>query len=167
MLTYERASELLRYEPETGKLYWKCRRQKIRIGSEAGSLSSVGRNTYRRIMIDGRLYLTHRIAWLIYYGGWPENQIDHCDGDGLNNRIENLRNVTQGENQKNQRMPRNNTSGFTGVFWHKQKEKWQSQIKINGKRKYLGRFDDIYEAASAYRKMADANGYTERHGGAV
>jgi len=168
MLSYERANELLRYDPETGKLYWKVRLAKrIRIGDEAGDLLLRPTNTYRRVKIDGVLYMSHRLAWLLHYSVWPEDQIDHKDGNGLNNRIENLRVVTNQENQKNRRMQRSNTSGVTGVCWDKARGKWRAQIHIDGKKKHLGYFADIDEAAEAYRKAADEIGFTERHGVSV
>lgn len=168
MLTHKKVSELLRYDPETGKIFWKVGvGRKIKAGVEAGTLMRRDCNTYRRIMIDGKLYRTHRIAWLLHFGVWPDNQIDHRDGDGLNNRIENMRDATNQENRKNQRMYRNNTSGVTGVTWDKLKGKWRSAIYVSGKRKCLGYFDDKEKAAIAYRKTADKLGYTERHGLAV
>ena len=163
-LTYERASELLRYDPETGKIYWKISRGGwIKEGVEAGTLRRDHRNTYRHIQIDGAKYLAHRLAWLLHFGVWPTNQIDHMDGDGLNNRPKNMRDVAHQENLKNQRMQRNNISGVTGVSWHKRDGKWRATININGKRKGLGYFDDIDEAAKAYRDAAETNGYSERH----
>lgn len=161
-LTFERASELLRYDEETGKIFWRVTRGGwIKDGAEAGSQ---WRNTYRQIKIDGRLYKAHRVAWLLHYGVWPKNQIDHIDGDGLNNRPENMRDVTQRENTRNARMRSDNTSSVTGVYWYKPYGTWKAQININGKRKHLGYFTDFGEAAAAYRKAAEANGFTERHG---
>jgi len=167
MLSYERANELLRYDPDTGKLYWQVRTtHRIRIGDEAGTLVRDTTNTYRQVRIDRRTYLTHRIAWLLHYKVWPDGEIDHKDGDGLNNRIENLRDVPHHENMRNMRMPRSNTSGVTGVYWDKWCGKWKAQIMTDGrKNKNLGRFDSIDEAAEAYRKAADEIGFTERHGG--
>ena len=168
MLTFERAAELFRYDKDTGKIYWRSRPSKhasITIGTEAGTLKRDHTNIYRRVKIAGQFYLTHRIAWLIHYGVWPDGELDHKDGDGLNNRIENLRDVSRQENLKNQRMYRSNKSGITGVDWHKARGKWRAKIGINGKQKTLGRFDSIDEAAEAYRKAADEIGFTERHGG--
>jgi len=165
MLTYERVNELLRYDTETGKLYWKVRpAQHVHIGDEAGGLLPQTTNTYRRVRIDGWKYYTHRIVWLLNYKVWPDGDIDHIDGNGLNNRIENLRDVPSQENQKNMRMYRTNKSGVTGVYWNKATGKWQVMIGVNGKQKHLGYFTDFDEAASAYRKAADALGFTKRHG---
>ena len=165
VLTYERVSELLHYDEETGKIYWKVRPSKnVHIGDEAGSLKRSGRNTYRYIQIDRKKYLAHRIAWLLYYENWPQNQIDHLDGNGLNNTPENMREATNQDNAKNQRMRNNNSSGVTGVCWKKARGKWHAQINIDGKRKSLGYFADFDEAAETYRKAADALGFSDRHG---
>jgi hypothetical protein len=74
---------------------------------------------------------------------------DHVDGDGLNNRRLNLRNVTHRVNMQNRHHQR--ASKYPGVSWNKQCEKWRAQIKIFGKTEYLGLFSDESEAAAAYR----------------
>ena len=166
-LTFKRASELLRYEPESGKLFWRIdvgRHGRIKAGTEAGCVHKYRRNTYRRIWIDGTKYRAHRIAYLLYYGKWPEGEIDHRNGDGLNNRPRNLLDVIRQENNRNKRKYSNNRSGFTGVAWDKRAGKWKVHIKIDGKQKHLGYFADCNEAAAAYRKAADEFGFRERHG---
>lgn len=80
--------------------------------------------------------------------------IDHIDGDPLNNRKSNLRFCTNAENTKNQRKKKNNTSGFKGVSWDKEKKKWAAQITVNQKKIWLGTFEDKVEAAKAYNKAA-------------
>ena len=81
-------------------------------------------------------------------------EVDHIDGDGLNNQKSNLRIVTHQQNRWNYKKPRNNTSGYKGVHWHIQHKKWQAKIKVNVKRIYLGYFDDIKLAALAYNQAA-------------
>lgn len=77
--------------------------------------------------------------------------IDHINGDGLNNRRANLRSVSNAVNAQNQRKPKsNNKNGFLGVSWHKQSGKWEAKIGTDGKRKYLGLFDDPSIAHEAY-----------------
>ena len=152
MITFEEANELLRYDPETGKLYWKVSRgSKAKAGSEAGYIDATG---YRRVTVNRKLYLTHRIAWLLTHGTWPENQIDHIDGDGNNNRLSNLRDVEQTHNQRNAKKRKDNTSGILGVGWHKCSKKWIARIVVDGKRVHLGIFDDIFHAI-AVRKQAE------------
>lgn len=80
--------------------------------------------------------------------------VDHRDGDGLNNRRSNLRAATHAENQRNQRLAKNNTSGFKGVTWHKARAKWQAQIVLNGRNHFLGYFRCQTAAAVAYAKAS-------------
>ncbi len=81
-------------------------------------------------------------------------QIDHIDGNGLNNQKLNLRIATASQNQINRGKQKNNTSGFKGVFGRKDKNKWRAQIKFHGKTKHLGYADDKIEAARIYNKAA-------------
>jgi len=168
-LTYERANESLRYDAETGKLYWRVNRGgRAKYGDEAGCVlfSTRSRTPYRVIRVYGGRYLAHRIAWLLHYGVWPKQGIDHIDGDGLNNRIGNLRDVPASINHRNARKPRNNTSGVTGVSWHKQAGKWQAQVGVDGKIKSLGLYTEISDAEAVVQKFRARHGFTERHGDA-
>ena len=81
----------------------------------------------------------------------PDNlQVDHINGNGLDNRKSNLRLVTHTQNMLNQRKAKDNTSGYKGVHWNKTRGRWQATIQANGKAKYLGLFDDPAEAHEAY-----------------
>ena len=85
------------------------------------------------------------------YGEMPKQNIDHINGIRDDNRIENLRDVSQKINLQNKRNPNaNSTSKFLGVCWHKSRNKWQSQIAVNGKDKYLGLFETAELAHEAY-----------------
>ena len=123
-----------------------------KIGAIAGCLQNKG---YVHISIKGKLYLAHRLAWLYTQGQWPEDQIDHVNGIRNDNRVSNLREATQSQNQANTGSQTNSKSGVKGVSWHKAKGKWQAQISINSKLKYLGYFTDINEAAQAYHIAAE------------
>lgn len=79
---------------------------------------------------------------------------DHIDGDRLNNQRVNLRRVTRGQNALNGGVPRNNSSGFRGVSWHKSSKTWQAYITVAGRRLYLGQFAGIKDAARAYDRAA-------------
>ena len=147
MITQSRLKELLHYDPETGVFTWAVRRNGIRNGGVAGGLDAKG---YRKIGVDGRLYLAHRLAWLYVHGVWPQAQMDHRNGVHDDNRISNLREATNAQNSQNRALHANNTSGFPGVTWFWQRRKWMSQITFDGKRKGLGYFDDPEEAHEAY-----------------
>jgi len=160
-LTKQRADELLDYDPDSGIFTWRVSRGRARAGSPAGCIES---NGYLRIQIDARQYSAHRIAWLMTHGEFPPDEIDHIDGDRLNNRISNLRAVTRLENLRNQARQKNNTSGVTGVVWRKDRAKWQSSIKVNWRRKHLGYFDSFDDAVAA-RTLAEAiHGFHPNHG---
>jgi hypothetical protein len=83
-------------------------------------------------------------------GSWPKEQIDHINGDPLDNRWSNLREATQSQNNWNTRLSRNNTSGYKGVSWHKGERKWDATIMAYGKSHFLGRFKTKEEARDAY-----------------
>jgi len=138
-VTYSRLRHLLSYCPETGLWMWIAARPGVAVGSEAGTFNKVDR--YRRIMIDGRLYLAHVLAWFYMTGKWPVHEIDHRDADRCNGRWKNLREATHAQNQWNSTKRRDNTSGFKGVHWHSQHKKWQARLAIKGKRESLGLFD--------------------------
>lgn len=158
MVDQKRLKEVLSYHAETGEFTWLGRRQgTARDGSLAGKVAHMGGcgNLYRRIKIDQREYLAHRLAWLWCYGEFPDGWLDHIDGDGLNNRITNLRRATCAENARNRRRPRTNSSGLKGAVWHKKAGRWQAQLKLEGKAKYLGLFDTAEEAHAAYLSAAN------------
>jgi hypothetical protein len=154
-LTQERLKSLFNYNPETGEFTRLVSQRSNLVGKIAGYPNRVGSEKfYIRIRIDGRLYLAHRLVWLYTYGAWPENDIDHVDQDSLNNRLSNLRDVTNTENSKNQKIPKHNSSGVMGVHFHNKAQKWLAQIAVNGKRIYLGLFELKDDAITA-RKNAD------------
>ena len=164
MLTLERARECLRYEPIEGKLYWKISRGSARVGKEAGCIRQQSIWKYRGVKIDGEIYLAHRLIWFLTFGTWPKEEIDHWNGNGLDNRLSNLREVTRQENQHNRRMSARNTSGVTGVYRDKRRQKWCAQIKIAGKHIHLGYFNNLQDAAAAREKANIKYGFTARHG---
>lgn len=103
------------------------------------------------VYVNGGMNTTlHRIIT----GAKPGQFVDHINGDGLDNRTENLRVVTAGQNRANSRKDRDNKSGFKGVTWVKSSRKWMAQIVVNGERHYLGVFTHKERAAKAYDRAA-------------
>lgn len=138
---------IIRYDESTGLFTWIKGRQRVASGSAAGCITG---NGYCSITIFGRRYYAHRVAWLWFYGRWPNGQIDHIDGNRSNNSIKNLRECSQKENAQN-RIGVNKTSSHIGVSWDDENKKWRAQIRVDGiGKKYLGLFDDEVDAANAY-----------------
>lgn len=146
MLTHKRLKELLHYDPATGIFRWKVSIGTAKAGDIAGTKQS---NGYIRIMIEGKNYLGHRLAWLYVHGYFPEHDIDHINRIKDDNCIENLREVGRQCNARNCGNPKDNTSGVKGIYWHKQHNKWQARIAVNGKKKNLGLYIDFADAVCA------------------
>lgn len=151
-LTQERIRELLFYEEETGKFFYKIPKGRMLAGDPAGASR---KNGYVIIIIDGKSRQAHRLAWLYVYGKWPDGVIDHINGNPGDNRIVNLRDVSQSENQQNRHSidPRNRV-GCMGVTWDSEKQRWRSRIILKGKYISLGRHKTAEEAIAA-RKAAE------------
>lgn len=142
----------LSYDSATGVFRWVDSDRPDRNGKVAGFVRGT-RTKYLYICIGQRKYRVHRLAWFIHYGEWPR-MIDHINGDPMDNRIDNLRSVTNAQNQQNSKLPRNNTSGFKGVTLSKIDWKWHAKINVDSKKIFIGRFDDPLHAAHAYNKAA-------------
>jgi hypothetical protein len=147
------------YDPSTGKLTW-AQGTKF-AGNEAGHRTKRGHITINR---KGKPHQAHRIAWLLYYGSWPVNGIDHIDGDPSNNKISNLRDVGQDLNNKNKCIRMDSSSGVTGVAWCTATNKWRAYISVHGKTRRLGQ-SASFERAVQLRKAAERKyGYHPNHG---
>ena len=139
------------FEYKNGNLYYKVDLSyKMKTGKKAGSIGSDGR--YYNIGINKKVYRLHRIIFLYHYGYLPL-QIDHIDGNGLNNTIENLRPATRSQNACNAKKSSANSSGVKGVRWHKKDKKWIAYIKLNRKTYFGGYFDSIEKAAQKVKQM--------------
>ena len=172
--------KLLRYDPQTGKLFWKKRTLDIFSDSNQPAISKcnawnaryAGKEAftanhshgYKHGKIYRRFYKAHRVVWAIVHKDWPKFDIDHINGNKIDNRIENLRDVTATQNAQNVGMRSNNTSGYNGVYWYARYSKWRAQINIDGNRKYLGYFVEFDEAIAARKAAELGQGYTKRHG---
>lgn len=181
-ITKARACEYFNYEPETGLFIVKERpkeefdkagyaRHLKRIGRVSGGKKAGG---YVSLVIDGKYYAAHRIAWLIVYDEWvpyPEYEIDHKNGNRSDNRISNLRKVTKSENQRNSAQRVNNTSGVHGVNWKPKYNsiegdgRWVARIWNGPRHVYLGSFKSLHEAAIARKAAERALGFTRTNEG--
>ena len=146
-LTAARVRELLSYEPETGVFRWVAHRCNLVEQQVAGHVTKYG---YRLIGVDLKTNMAHRLAWLYVSGSWPDDEVDHINGDRDDNRIANLREASRSENQQNLARRANNTSGFPGVCWSNQASKWQAGIKVHGRLIGLGQFASAAAAGAAY-----------------
>lgn len=158
----------LRYEPETGKLFWRERDDVPKevntrwAGKEA--FTCVMGAGYKKGRINKTPFYAHRVIMAMVNGEWPPEEVDHISGDKTDNRLSNLRLVTKAENQRNKRRRSDNTSGHIGVYWAKREGKWCARITAGGRKKNLGLFSRKADAIAA-RKAAEAeHGFHENHG---
>lgn len=146
-ITVEKLKELLLYDRDTGIFTNKITRSPSSIkGCESGYLC----RGYIVIKIYGKNYLAHRLAWLYTFGYFPEKYLDHINLIKSDNRISNLREANQSQNQGNTLKHKRNTSGYKGVCFDKWSNRWKAEICFNGKSKNLGRFNTPEEAHQAY-----------------
>lgn len=177
-ITPELCRQLLRYEPETGKLFWLPRSDDCGLAmppaSSGGWNAWNGRHAgkpalcckfagYLTGRIDNKLMQSHRVIWAIVHGYWPD-MIDHIDGNRSNNLLSNLRSVSKAENNRNQQLHATNTSGRVGVFWSAGRRKWAAAIRVNGKQTSLGRFVTFEEAVAVRERAERELGFHPNHG---
>lgn len=175
-LTAARLREVVRYDPETGKFYWIDRpRSDFKtaqgygswrsrcLGKQAGSPTGHG---YHVIGVDLERHYAHRLAWLYVYGEWPTQHVDHINGDGSDNRICNLRDVSNTDNHRNCRKFITNNSGVTGVRFTRYGT-WSAAIWADAKIIRLGSFKTMDEAVTARRAAEERLGYHPNHGRAA
>ena len=157
LVSVERLHECFSYEPDTGLLRYRIVRgvgrnlDRIVVGAVAGYIKD---GSYPRIVVDGCYLRLHRVAWAMHYGQWPEGEIDHVNGVQTDNRIANLRASSRAENQHNMGLRATNTSGYRGVVWHPQTEKWRTRITVHGIVRHIGLFYSAEEASAAYEAAA-------------
>jgi len=161
VITERRLKEVLSYSATTGLFVWNIKKaDNITIGEQAGC---DGTNGYRTVMIDGKNYQAHHLAWLYIYGEMP-TMLDHRDQDKHNNRISNLIKTTKIKNAQNCYLSKVNKTGFTGVFFDKIRKRYQVSIRVNGRNIFLGRFLDLDDAIKARQKANLKYGFSENHG---
>lgn len=149
MLSKEDACRIWDYDPATGYFFWKVSpRYRVNVGDRAGCFNG----KYWMLHYRGRAYKAARVAWLVSSGDWPKDQIDHINGDRLDDRIINLREATNAENCRNRKCRSNNKSGLKGVATARYA--FNASISKDGKTIQLGRFQSSLEAKRAYDEAA-------------
>ena len=166
-ITQSKLLKLLRYDSKTGHFYWRKWRTGVRknrmVGCHAQSGGSKGRSWYVIIGIDGKIFSAHRLAYQYVTGKIPRH-IDHINHNDLDNRWKNLREIAKITNHHNSRRQLRNISGYTGVTWRADRNKWQARIVFFGKTTFLGYFTKLQEAV-AIRKTAELKfGFHPNHG---
>jgi hypothetical protein len=150
--------EYFTYDPESGIVsYRKAPKYHEKyVGKEAGKIKpntykGVQTNQYRSLVFFNKDYLVHHIAWFLHHGSWPTEQIDHIDGNGINNKIKNLREATSAQNCQNRRQQPNESTGITGVTKRRDCDRYQATIEAKRKYYHLGIFPTLEEAIEARR----------------
>lgn len=170
--------EALIYDEETGKLFWSqnrpvshfkkpCRHKHYMTavaGKEAGTVRRFHLSDYSVLHIGKRQYLAHRVIWAMVHGEWPNSILDHVNGNGLDNRLCNIRLSDHTENARNHRLTKKNTSGFGGVKFDKRTAKWNANAKLNYIDHDLGSFAKKEDAIAAREAFNKQHGFSDRHG---
>jgi len=178
MIQQREVRELLFYDPETGIFTWRERGRgwfksdgahKSWNSRDAGKIAGsvhVNSKGFQLIVIRliGRLYSAHRLAWLYMTDEPLPDEIDHINRDATDNRWYNLRASSRKQNSKNKSKYRTNTSGVSGVHWHKKTNKWMARCKVGGRRYHLGYFNDIEDAAQKVADFRSEQGFSVGHG---
>jgi hypothetical protein len=144
-ITQETLKSLVHYNPVNGAF---TALTGPKAGQTIGWISCHGSCQYRKIAFGNQEHFAHRLAWLYMTGSFPSNMIDHVNRDGTDNRWVNLRAVTASQNSWNA-VSSVNTSGRKGVWFRKDRQKWEAAIQANGTRIHLGLFFDFREACQA------------------
>lgn len=171
---FDRAAKMVFYDAQTGVMTWRHKKVYSKeqkrwnsryAGKECGLISSKGYRAFG-MRVSGIKFciLVHRLAFFMEHGMPPSLHIDHIDGNKLNNKVSNLRDVSVQVNLQNRDMQKNNTSGLTGVRWRDDQKKWQGRVIISKKEFHLGYFHDKNEAHQAVLAFREKNGFTDRHG---
>jgi len=154
ILTQARLKELFSYDEQTG--FFK---RHMRLGPKKDISGHVATKGHRQIMVDKKLHMAHRLAWLYVYGEHPKNLIDHINRNPDDNRICNLRLATSSQNQQNTKLRKDNLCGEKGISYSEKETKWRARISIGGKTFNLGRFKSFESAINA-RKIAEDKMFT-------
>jgi len=138
--------ELISYDSVTGEFRRKTSGGGVTGGALAGTIGNCG---YRIISLKKNRFVAHRLAWVLTYGRWPQDQIDHINGDRSDNRLINLREATQSQNNANSKLREDNPCQAKGVSFFKQTQKYRAYVTVDGKQHHLGYFPTLEEAIQA------------------
>ena len=170
--------QLLRYEPDTGKLFWRERSashfppskhaktfaatfNREMAGKEA--FASPNGTGYLQGWIKGRKYRAHRVIWKMVTGNDPDT-IDHINGKPDDNRWCNLRDASIKENSQNKSLSKINKSGTCGVFWLSRAQRWKAMLTVDGRNVYVGQFISLEDATLARKAAEREYGFHPNHG---
>lgn len=146
---------------EKGNLFFRIVRPGRSIHRPAGYIRNDG---YLVVRLKGQIYLAHRVVWCLIHGRWPKEQIDHINGRKLDNRPENLREITPAENPLN--VTKSNTvSGVVGVTWAYKEKNWRASICKNYKTINLGHFENLQDAIACRKEAEKRFGYLQQNVG--
>lgn len=177
-ISQEQLRELLDYDPETGFLTWKPRGLEMfnserafkswnsRYANKRAGCETVIRRGYRlrKINIFGQSLREHRVIWVWMTGEYGPDQIDHENRDATDNRWVNMRDGSDGVNNRNLSLYKTNTSGVCGVQWNSSRGKWLVRVEANKTKYFLGRFSNKDDAESVAKEFYESNDFSEGHG---
>lgn len=177
MITQDYLKECFSYNSETGILVWKKRPlhhfkdgRAQKIFNTKYSLKAAGcidkgirKTPYLITSINNKSYRLHRIIWKLVTGK-DADQIDHPNGNGLDNRLCNLRDVSITENNRNMSLGTLNKTGVLGIYWDKRRKQWRAEIKFNKKNIHIGYYGDKFDAICARKSKEYSLGFHENHG---
>jgi hypothetical protein len=156
--------EILAYDAHTGELTWKTDVKYSRAKAGEKPKYTIDKDGYMRLKANRKVHIAHRVAWMIVNGEIPHDmQIDHVNHDRTDNRLENLRLVSNKGNQRNRSLNKNNKTGLCGVR-RRWKNSYIADIRVNGKKISLGSFDNIFDAACARISAQNKYNFHKNHG---
>jgi hypothetical protein len=173
--------QLLRYDAETGAFTWREKlpdqvdaaqeTTRVRIARNwnarfAGkpAFMNVSLRGYHTGVIERVRHYAHRVAWAMHHGEWPQDEIDHINGDRLDNRMCNLRVASRSDQMKNLGRQARNKTGFLGIWWDEARQNYQAYIRANGRKISLGRFATLDAARQARLDAEERFGFHANHG---